>query len=320
MFSRYQKFKTLHAGLLAAAVLAVGTLGALSFYQRQESDALNARISVLENETKILAASLQQANVLSKNSAAQIREIASRQAVAAQSQSERLTAAVAKVSPAVVSIVISKAVPQLKVSYVNPFGEDPLFRGFGIQIPVYQQVGTTTQKVGAGTGLIIRSDGYIVTNRHVASDLNAQYTALLSTGAQKPARVVYQDRDNDIAILKIDGTSYPAAPLGDSSRLALGETVAAIGNALGEYNNSVSVGVVSGINRTIEAADETGNVEKLTGILQTDAAINPGNSGGPLLDLDGNVVGINVATVIGSNSISFSIPVNQVKQIIAREI
>ncbi len=309
-----------YAGMLAAALLVAGAGGAYAYRQYHDDALLSARVAALESQVKLLAASLQQADILSQASATQIQELASKQTAAGESQSQQLTAAVKRVAPAVVSVVISKAVPQLKVSYVDPFGGDPFFQGLGFQIPVYQQVGTTTQNVGAGTGFIVRSDGYILTNRHVASDLSATYTVLLSSGAERQARVVYQDPDNDIAILKISGTGYRTVSFGDSSKLELGETVAAIGNALGQYSNSVSVGVISGINRTITASDENGNTEELAGILQTDAAINPGNSGGPLLDLDGNVVGINVATVVGSNNIGFSIPIDQVKKMLAQEL
>ncbi len=230
---------------------------------------------------------------------------------------ELLTTAVAKVAPAVVSIVISKDVPLLEIDYVNPFGDDPFFHDFGIRIPVYRQKGVTEKKVGAGTGFIINPDGYIVTNRHVVADPQAKYTVLLSDGQQKQARVVYVDAQWDIAILKIDGDNYPYVALGDSDQLKLGQTVLAIGNALGEYNNSVSVGIISGLNRTIEAAGN-GQIEKLSGVIQTDAAINPGNSGGPLVDLKGEVVGVNVATVRGSENIGFAIPINIVKQILVK--
>ncbi len=231
---------------------------------------------------------------------------------------ELLTQAVAKVAPAVVSIVISKDVPLLEIDYVNPFGNDPFFHDFGIRIPVYRQKGFTEKKVGAGTGFIINSNGYIVTNRHVVSDPQAKYTVLLSDGNQKQAQVIYIDEKWDIAVLKIDGGNYPYVKLGNSDKLKLGQTVLAIGNALGEYSNSVSVGIISGLNRTIEAAGN-GQVERLEGVIQTDAAINPGNSGGPLVDLQGEVIGVNVATVRGSENIGFAIPINIVKQILARE-
>lgn len=238
----------------------------------------------------------------------------------AKSQDQLLTTAVAKTAPAVVSIVISKAVPDLEVSYVNPFGSDPLFKDIGVRIPVYHERGTTVQKIGAGTGFIISHDGYILTNQHVVSDPNADYTVLLANGAEKTATVAYRDTTNDVAIIKISGNYPTVAVLGNSAGLKLGSTVIAIGNALGEYNNSVSVGIVSGLNRDIDASDPEGGSESLSGMIQTDASINPGNSGGPLLDLSGNVVAMNVATVYGSNNIGFSIPIDMIKGIIAKYI
>ena len=146
------------------------------------------------------------------------------------------------------------------------------------------------------------------------ADDQADYTVLLSNGQQKPAKVIFKDPGNDLAIVKIDGNNYQPVNLGDSGSLKLGQSVFAVGNALGQYNNSVSVGVISGLNRSIQASGSELGTENLTGVIQTDAAINPGNSGGPLADLSGRVVGINVATVQGGNSIGFSIPINQVQQ------
>ncbi len=244
-------------------------------------------------------------------------ELARRQSVAEKSQSQLLQDAVAKVTPAVVSIVISKDVPKLEVQYVNPFGDDPFFQNFNIQVPVYKQVGTENQKVGAGSGFIVRSGGYIVTNRHVVEDSSATYTVLLSNGKQLPASVIWRDTVNDLAVIKINSSNLATVPLGDSSALQLGQSVFAVGNALGEYNNSVSVGIISGLNRSIQAQSQSG-VESLTGVIQTDAAINPGNSGGPLVDLNGNAIGINVAVVQGSQSIGFSIPINQIKSALSK--
>jgi S1-C subfamily serine protease len=179
-------------------------------------------------------------------------------------------------------------------------------------------VGTQQKDIGAGTGFFIRSDGYIITNKHVADNTTASYTALLSSGEKKVARVIYRDPTMDIAILKVDGSGYATIPLGSSSDIKLGQTVAAIGNALGEYNNSVSVGIVSGLDRTIKASDDAGNIKTLTGVIQTDAAINKGNSGGPLLDLDGEAIGINTAVSQGANNIGFAIPMTEIKTIVDR--
>jgi len=241
-------------------------------------------------------------------------EIMRREIIKQKSQDELLTEAVAKTAPAVVSIVVTKDVPLLEVVYINPFGDDPFFRDFGVRVPQYRQKGTTEQKVGAGTGFIVSASGYLVTNRHVVEDSAARYTALLSDGNQKPAEVIYIDNEIDVAVLKISGANYSFVSFGDSSGLKLGQSVFAVGNALGEYNNSVSVGIISGLNRDIEAFGGNKS-EKLQGVIQTDAAINPGNSGGPLVNLDGQVVGVNVAMAQAEN-IGFAIPINVIKSII----
>lgn len=305
--------------LIILAVLAAGAgffeLGSKALQKRDE--AVNRKITSLQNQINSLKGQVLGASgqpVSAQPLPAQ--EAQNREVIRQKSQDQLLTEAVAKVAPAVVSVVISKDVPQLEVTYVNPFGDDPFFQDFGYRVPVYTQKGTVKQKVGGGTGFLITTDGYILTNRHVVEDTSADYTVLLSNGKQASAKVVYKDPKNDVAIIKIDGSGFTKADLGDSGSLKLGQTVIAIGNALAEYNNTVSTGIISGLDRTIQAGDSQGLSETLNGIIQTDAAINPGNSGGPLLDLDGNAVGINVATVQGSSNISFSIPVNQVKQIL----
>lgn len=294
--------------------------------QKKQTDvkiaALQKQISGLQGTMESLSGKLGDVTDASKKAVAlSQQEIEQRQAVRTASEDELLTQAVAKATPAVVSIVVSKEVPNLEVTYQNPFGDDPFFQNFSMQIPVYKQNGTIQKKVGAGTGFFIRSDGYIVTNRHVVSDADASYTVLLNNGKQLPGTVVYRDQVHDLAIVKVAGTNFPTLSLGDSNTIKLGQRVVAIGNALGEYNNSVSVGIISGLNRTITAGDAAGgNNETLSGVLQTDAAINPGNSGGPLIDLSGNALGVNVATVTGSNNISFSIPANIVQSVVAKVI
>ncbi len=238
-----------------------------------------------------------------------------REVIRQKSQDDLLTEAVAKTAPAVVSIVVTKDVPRLEVVYVNPFGDDPFFRDFGIRVPRYRQKGTEEKEVGAGTGFLISSDGYIITNRHVVEDPNARFTVLLNDGSQKPAELIYRDAKVDMAVLKIDGQNLPKVLLGDSDELKLGQSVFAIGNALGEYNNSVSVGIISGLNRTVMVRSKFG-AEKLENIIQTDAAINPGNSGGPLVNLSAEVIGVNVATTKGAENIGFAIPINTVKEIL----
>ncbi|MDF1497931.1 MAG: trypsin-like peptidase domain-containing protein [Patescibacteria group bacterium] len=243
------------------------------------------------------------------------KEIIRQEIIKQKSQDEILTEAVQKITPTVVSIVITKDVPQLEIVYINPFGDDPFFQDFDIKVPRYRQKGTEEKKVGAGTGFLINKNGYILTNKHVVNDEEAKYTALLSDGSQKSAIVIYKDEKIDIAIIKVEGSGFSHVQFGDSDSLKLGQSVFAVGNALGEYSNSVSTGIISGLNRDLTASGSIGS-EKLEGVIQTDAAINPGNSGGPLVTLEGKVIGVNVATVIGSNNISFSIPINEIKKII----
>lgn len=193
-----------------------------------------------------------------------------------------------KVSSAVVSI-------QLKTTVQNLFGQ-------------------TYEAEGAGTGFIITSDGLILTNKHIASDANAQYTVVTSDGTSYPATVKSLDPVKDIAVLQINARNLPIVELGDSDALKVGQWVVAVGNALGKFDNSVTVGVISGSNRSIQATDANGaNSESLSGMLQTDAAINTGNSGGPLLNLEGQVIGINTAVASGAQSIGFAIPINDAK-------
>ncbi len=196
-----------------------------------------------------------------------------------------------KSSPAVVSIVS------------DTVSLDP-FRGF------------VQQENGIGTGFLV-GDNYVFTNKHVvAADLT--YKVVLNDG-ETTYDVLEKHLDplNDFAILKIDnqGKKLPKLNLGDSDNLRVGQTVIAIGNALGEFSNTASKGIISGIGRSIVAGDPFGSTELLDDVIQTDAALNPGNSGGPLLDLSGNVIGINVARSEGGENLGFSIPVNAIKAV-----
>ncbi len=210
-------------------------------------------------------------------------------------------------SPAVVSIIITKDLPVME-QYWREFGP------FGFQIPDYRQKGTEKKEVGGGTGFIISSDGTILTNKHVAKDQEADYTVLTNDGKKYPAKVLALDPVQDLAIIKIEGSNFPVVKLGDSDNLQIGQTVVAIGNALGEFRNTVSVGVISGLGRTITASGG-GMSETLEDVIQTDAAINPGNSGGPLLNLKGEIIGINTA-MADAQSIGFTIPINKAKRAI----
>ncbi|MFZ1019447.1 MAG: trypsin-like peptidase domain-containing protein [Minisyncoccia bacterium] len=240
-------------------------------------------------------------------------------------QDSLVVGAVKKTNPAVVSIIISEEVPKYE-EYVdpnqgeqdNPFGD--MFPGFNFsfpQIPQYKQDGTQKEEIGGGSGFFVSSDGLIVTNKHVVDQKNAEYTVFTNDGKKYTAKIIALDPVLDIALIKINppvGGSFSYLSLGDSNSLQLGQSVIAIGNALGEYRNTVSVGVVSGLARSITAGDEMGgSSEALDNVIQTDAAINPGNSGGPLLDLNGEVIGVNVAIAQGSENVGFALPINSVK-------
>ncbi|MFA5932272.1 MAG: trypsin-like peptidase domain-containing protein [Candidatus Paceibacterota bacterium] len=226
---------------------------------------------------------------------------------------------VKKTNPAVVSIVISQEVPKYETyidpnQQTNPFGDlFPGFPGFNFNVPQYRQNGTEKKEIGGGSGFFVSSDGLIVTNKHVVAQKNVEYTVFTNNGKKHIAKVVARDPVLDIALIKIEGSLFPYLSLGDSNSLQVGQSVIAIGNALGEYRNTVSTGVVSGLARSITAGDNSGNTEVLDKVIQTDAAINPGNSGGPLLNLSGEVVGVNVAVAQGSQSIGFALPINSVK-------
>ena len=168
-----------------------------------------------------------------------------------------------------------------------------------------------------GTGFIVESDGLILTNKHVVAAGNARYRVILKDGTDYEVQEIHRDPFADLAILKIDASGLPTAVLGDSSNLKVGQTAIAIGNALGKFSNTVTVGVISGIGRGVTASSGFGRSEVLDDVIQTDAALNPGNSGGPLLNLSGEVVGINVATTTGAENIGFSIPINAVKPVLA---
>lgn len=230
------------------------------------------------------------------------------------SEEDAIIETVERVSPSVVSIVVSKDMPVIEKYYYNPFKD---FWGdeFGFKIPRYRQKGTEEKEIGGGTGFIVSPDGLILTNKHVVIDKEANYTVLTNDGRRLNATVLARDPFQDIAILKADTGDLSVIDLGDSDDLKIGQTVIAIGNVLGEFRNSVSVGVISGLRRDITASG-SGFSELLEGIIQTDAAINKGNSGGPLLNLQGEVVGINTAMALEAENVGFAIPINSVKKAI----
>lgn len=172
--------------------------------------------------------------------------------------------------------------------------------------------GTRTQE-GAGTGIIVSADGYVLTNKHVVEGSQTVSVVASDGTTYDDVKVVGSDPLNDIAFLKISGASgLKAAELGDSSSVRIGQKVVAIGNSLGQYQNTVTSGIISGTGRPVSAQSGS-SIETLTDLLQTDAAINPGNSGGPLTNLQGQVIGVNTAIAADAQGIGFSIPINATK-------
>lgn len=216
---------------------------------------------------------------------------------------------VEKSNQSVVSISISKQI-QVKRS-------SPLDYFFGI-LPQNDNSkdSEVNQTIGGGTGFVVSSDGLIVTNKHVVSDASATYKVLFNDGSESKAEVKILHPTQDLAIIKVDKNNLKPVEFADSDKIKVGQTAVAIGNALAEFDNTVSRGVISGLRRSIVASDGMGNSEQLSQVIQTDAAINQGNSGGPLLDINSKVIGVNVATAEGAQSIGFAIPSNVVVKMI----
>ncbi len=199
-----------------------------------------------------------------------------------------------KASPALVSVIMLKSA-QTRNGLDDEYGAQSLV------------------ELETGSGFFVDKNGLVVTNWHVVYEAGYEY--LISwQGGKYPAKVISRSPFSDIAILQAEVKNVPYIKLGDSSKLELGETVIALGNVLGELQNTVSVGIVSGLSRNIYAVDEAHDKTfELRGMIQTDAAINPGNSGGPLLNSRAEAIGVNTATITAYENIGFAIPIQRVK-------
>jgi len=223
-----------------------------------------------------------------------------------------------KAAPAVVSVVALKDLTE----YYNQMEANP-FQMFGM--PQQQEAPKDENglsKVGSGSGFIISADGLVVTNKHVVSDDTATYAVILNDGTQLEAKVLAKDVLNDIALVQITGEdsrigSLPTLVFADSTKNSVGDAVVAIGNALGEYSNTTTVGIISARDRQIVASGGGQGTESLINLIQTDAAINPGNSGGPLLNMNAEVVGMNTAIDTTASGIGFAIPSNDISSVVA---
>lgn len=237
-------------------------------------------------------------------------------------ESEQTVALVKKSSPAVVSVIITKDLNKISNQGISTFDNfiNDLPFDLKIEIPGEGQPSTDNkpnkQEMGVGSGFIVRSSGLILTNKHVVEDNTAEYSVKTSDGKSYRATVIARDQFLDIALLKIEAKNLPTVILGNSDRLEIGQTVVAIGNVLGRYQNTVTRGIISGIKRRVVADDGRGSSEVIEAAIQTDAAINPGNSGGPLLNLYGEAIGINTAVNLDGQSVGFALPINSAKNII----
>ena len=215
---------------------------------------------------------------------------------------------VKKILPAVVSITVSKNFVVYK-QQSSPF--------FGLENELAVPQRRKKVKVGGGSGFVVDPEGLILTNRHVVADPKAEYLVLLNDNKKFKAKILARDPVNDLAIIRIKAKRLPTLEIGDSEKIELGQTVIAIGNSLG-FSNTISSGIVSGLSRELIGGDPASKRKiKMKKLIQTDAAINPGNTGGPLVNLKGEVIGINTAVVFLAENVGFALPINPAKKVIS---
>lgn len=220
-----------------------------------------------------------------------------------------ITKVVEESLPSVVTIGITKTSRGQDSFEIDPFNPFSPFRRLPGQDRTIEQ--------NIGSGFIISKDGLVITNKHVVLDTQATYNVVTNNNEEYEVQKIYRDPLNDLAILKINANNLKPLPMGNSSKLKLGQMAIAIGTPLGEFQNTVTVGIVSGLGRGITAGSPyEGFVEKLDNVIQTDAAISPGNSGGPLLNSAGQAIGINTALASEGQNLGFAIPINIVKDLI----
>lgn len=219
-------------------------------------------------------------------------------------EQEATVRAIKKVLPAVVSIVVYD---QENVVNIN------------LGATTTQSVEQKEMTKGNGSGFLISSDGLILTNKHVATagkPATARYKVVLNNKKIYDAKLIGNDPIHDLAVLKIDDKNLPYLEMASSGNQPIGLTVLAIGNSLGRYENSVTKGIISGLGRSLAAANPNGGLELLENVLQTDAEINEGNSGGPLINLEGKVIGVNVAVDKGGTGLGFAIPIDDARSVV----
>ncbi len=274
-------------GWFLIGVFLLGILGGASssyiFYLKLKQEIINAGVPIVHSE-----------------------RVVEKEYIPQTTQEQKIINVVKENSSSVVSIVAYKDMPV----YEQTYSQDLFFI-----IPRLEQKGTERQQVGAGTGFIVSEDGLILTNKHVVSDVDAEYVVVMNDNKEYNAKVLARDPVQDLAIMKIEGgNNLKPLKLGSVDDIQIGQTVIAIGNALGRFQNTVSVGVISGLGRTIVATGTDFTTERLEDIIQTDTAINRGNSGGPLINLRGEVVGINTGISTEGQNIGFAISIDKAKR------
>lgn len=217
-----------------------------------------------------------------------------------------------RVCPAVITVIASKDLPKAENFYSFPVGGKEYVMP---KLEKGEKGHVEKTQIGGGSGFIVSANGYVLTSNHVVSDTTADYTVILDPKHKYPVKVLSRNPINDTAVLKIEGAKFPFLDMADSNKIELGEEVVAVGNALGEFTDTLSAGIVSGLSRFITAFGGLDHqMQNLRGLIQTDAAINPGNSGGPLVNMAGKVIGINTAMIAGAQNIGFAIPINYAKK------
>jgi serine protease Do len=217
-----------------------------------------------------------------------------------------------RVCPAVITVIVSKDLPKAENFYSFPYAGKEFIMP---KLEKGEKGKTQKTQIGGGSGFIVSEDGYVFTSNHVVSDTTADYTVIVDPKHKYHAKVLSRNPINDTAVLKIEGENFPYLEMDDSNNIELGEEVVAVGNALGEFTDTLSAGIVSGLSRFITAFGGIDHqMQNLRGLIQTDAAINPGNSGGPLVNMEGKVIGINTAMIAGAENIGFAIPINYAKK------
>lgn len=223
---------------------------------------------------------------------------------------------VARVMPAVVSIAVTRSAEEVAADLEKLATRHGAKKRRVPAIPPDKIDAHGMVQIGGGSGFLVDPRGFILTNKHVIAEPGVRYVVTLSDGGTYDATIAARDPVNDLAILKIEPrTTLPVVPLGNSATLKLGEPVLAFGNVLGILRNTVSKGIVSGLSRAVTAqADPAAPPQEMRGLIQTDAAINVGNSGGPLINMQGRAIGVNAATIQGTENIGFAVPVNSAKR------